>query len=106
MANCLYRAVLVVMLSLLGFYWFLHMLMLHCLPWSKVDSVVLNFDLLCSFTFYAFLLFKSPPKTNLGRVRFGYFGIRIYSGIYSGFAFRLFCSQEQKSWNGNPGIPE
>ena len=57
------------MLSLL-FYWFLHMLMLKCLPRSKVDLVVLNFDLLCSFTFYAFLLFRSPPKTNLDSFSF------------------------------------
>ena len=42
-------------------------------------------------------------QVYLGGVRLGYSRIRIYSGIK---LFWLFCSWEQNSQNGNPGIPE
>ena len=44
--------------------------MLKCLPWSKVDSVVFNFDLLCSFTFYAFHFFYSNHLLKPISIRF------------------------------------
>ena len=41
----------------------------------------------------------------LGRARLGYSGIRIFHNRFRSI-FRLFCSCEQNSKNGNPRIPE
>ena len=46
-----------------------------------------------------------PSVLILERVRLGYSGIRIYSGMYSGYS-APWSSWEQNSQNGNPGIPK